>query len=347
MLFVIITHLSGYLGPIHGVQTVRIVNVFAIICDPVFFALSGYFAFGSEKKGLGTFYWNKVLTILLPLVVYSIALYPCVSHFEDISLDGYVVFFTGALDYNWWFIPALVPCLVIAPFLSKGLQCLSDRSALALGAVFFVLFASGLVFTFLEWLFALASWNLLSDLCSLMLGLVPPGILEGKPMLFQFFILGALYRRSSKFLAGGGVGNGLIVLGMSLWAADIVFSYLDIPRSDPSYTWFFTTLGILILFDRIRIGSNPLRRAITWTAKRSYSIYLLQYYVIEVVANAVFAQSLFGVYAEMPGAGRLGVWVLSVAMTYAASWVIASVTDSLLLKNAQRGLFRLFERKQA
>lgn len=55
MFAVVVVHMSGYLGPIGGVPT-NAIGTFAIVCDPVFFALSGYFALRPLKTGLPKYY---------------------------------------------------------------------------------------------------------------------------------------------------------------------------------------------------------------------------------------------------------------------------------------------------
>ena len=44
MFLVIVNHASPYLGIMQGIDAGKIVGELALICNPVFFALSGYFA---------------------------------------------------------------------------------------------------------------------------------------------------------------------------------------------------------------------------------------------------------------------------------------------------------------
>ena len=74
MLAVVVVHMSGYLGPIGGVPT-NAIGVFAIVCGPVFFALSGYFALRPLKTGLFKYCVRKFSSIVLPLFLYSVLLY--------------------------------------------------------------------------------------------------------------------------------------------------------------------------------------------------------------------------------------------------------------------------------
>lgn len=49
MFFVVMVHSSRYLGSIHGIETAPFISEFALICDPIFFVLSGFFAFRPLK----------------------------------------------------------------------------------------------------------------------------------------------------------------------------------------------------------------------------------------------------------------------------------------------------------
>ncbi len=130
MFLVVVTHASGHLGPLGGIPTHGTIVAAAIICDPIFFALSGYFALQPIKRTLGAYYWNKVCTIILPLILYSVLLYFYESAFQEMSLFGYFTYFSMLLGTRWWFIPTLVPCLIAAPFWLGALPHLLVTSGL-------------------------------------------------------------------------------------------------------------------------------------------------------------------------------------------------------------------------
>ncbi len=129
MFLVVVCHTQSYLdygGHIPGISVSALSRI-SILCDPLFFMLSGFFALGSFKKSLRDYYLNKISTIILPMVVYSILLYLYLIPFSSMSLGNYFDFFRTNLENGWWFIPQLVPCLVAAPFLCKGLDALSEK----------------------------------------------------------------------------------------------------------------------------------------------------------------------------------------------------------------------------
>lgn len=61
MFSVVVVHCGGYLGQIGPVNMGLVAGRAAIACDPVFFALSGYFALRPLKRGLRDYYQKKWL----------------------------------------------------------------------------------------------------------------------------------------------------------------------------------------------------------------------------------------------------------------------------------------------
>lgn len=186
MFFVVIVHTTQYLGEIYGCTPGNTIGALAIVCDPVFFTLSGYFAFRPLKTTLKEYYLNKLITIVFPLILYSMLLY-LLTPINEMSLGGYFKHFSDLLINGWWFIPALIPCLIAAPFLYKGFEALSDQGILNLSKIFAMLCIVGIILTTLKWAFAQTEIETLSYFFSLLYLLVPPSILSTSIMYFQFF----------------------------------------------------------------------------------------------------------------------------------------------------------------
>ncbi len=340
MFLVVVTHASGHLGPLGGVPTHGTIVAAAIICDPLFFALSGYFALQPIKRTLGAYYWNKVCTIILPLILYSVLLYFYESAFQEMSLFGYFTYFSMLLGTRWWFIPTLVPCLIAAPFLARGLAAFTRNQRLALVLVLGALFCSGALFTYLQWLFGYLGISSLALLSGLILELVPPSMLSYSPAFFAFFILGGLYRSLAPTFTKKQSAL-LIGAGLVAWVIDVYFATVNIPRSDPSFFWFFVTLGAMALCDRWVLRSPGVQGVISWIAQRSYSIYLLQTVTLAFCAPLFYEQAIFGDIAAMAAPLRILFWVLYIFASYGLALLIASIVDPLLLKPLQRLLQKL------
>lgn len=75
MFLVVVVHIAPQLGSFRGINAGVIVGTGAIICDPIFFCLSGYFALKPLKKSYKDYLFGKALSLLLPIFVYAGLLY--------------------------------------------------------------------------------------------------------------------------------------------------------------------------------------------------------------------------------------------------------------------------------
>ena len=267
------------------------------------------------------------------------------STLSEMSVSGYFSYFAECLAGGWWFIPTLIPCLVAAPFISKGIEHLSDKGVLWLGGVIMALSAWGLVMGFLGWMGAQFGMGILSSFSSMCLNLVPPGFLVGSMKYFQFFIMGGVFRRLAPHFRGK-AGTVSIIVGLLFLVQDVLFTVFDIPQADPSYSWMFAAFGIMVLFDRVQIKAKVAERIINWTAKRSYSIYLIQYGTITLTVRIFSALSIYAAVSEIGVMAAMAVWVLLVVVAYFLALGIASICDTLLLANLQKLFNRLVGGKQ-
>lgn len=71
MFLVVVVHIAPQLGSFCGINAGAIVGTGAIICDPIFFCLSGYFALRPLKKSYKDYLFGKALSLLLPIFVYA------------------------------------------------------------------------------------------------------------------------------------------------------------------------------------------------------------------------------------------------------------------------------------
>ena len=101
---------------------------------------------------------------------------------------------------------------------------------------------------------------------------------------------------------------------------------------------------MLFLLDRIRITNVGARHVLEWTGRRSYSIYLLQYTAIAIVAPFAYDTLLVGGIGGFIAPIRLLVWVGVVVGSYALSLAAASLVDVTLLKLVQVGYDRMDKR---
>lgn len=306
------------------------VSTAAILCDPIFFALSGYFGIREPKHGLRRYYLSRFTTVVLPLFVYSIVLYLRRDLVAGVSPAGYIAYFAHLMD-PWWFIPALIPFLILAPFLARLFGNLEDHQVILIARIASLMALWGIASSILGWVASASDHITWQGLVQIATRLVPASIIPGAGY-FIYFCLGYFFRRLREILIPRQKCR-LVALGLAMWALDVAFAVIGIPRSDPSHPWLFATFAVFLIFDEIRIENNAARRAIEWVARRSYTIYLLQYTAIALV------QPLFPSILSADGS-PFG-WIPICISAWALSLAAASIIDPTLLRLAQQGAVRL------
>lgn len=119
------------------------------------------------------------------------------------------------------------------------------------------------------------------------------------------------------------------------WILDTAFAHFGINRVDPSYAWLPATIAIFLIVDRLSMPDGIASRCIGWAAKRSYSIYLLQYTTIEIATAAVYTSIFAGGIMGHAALVRLCVWLGTTLLAYVLALGWASIVDSALLRPLQ------------
>ena len=303
-----------------------------MVCDPVFFMLSGYFAIRSPRGGLGEYYARKASTVVLPLIVYSAVLY-VVLNWSSLSLGGYLSLFLAYLGGYWWFVPALVPYLLLAPFLYRMLEALDDRWVKRLSILCLALFGWGVVSHLLVYAAGLIDRPGLANLVSIVAYCVPTEPLTG---YFPTFVMGYLYRRLSGTLSerakrrAAGAGVGALLLSALL-------SGLGVPQDDPNQIWVLAAFGLMFAFELVRVPEGAFSRMVVWAAKRSFSIYLLHYaLILERLKAGEGWAALTEWLSGLPVLPGVLMGVMVPVGVFALALLAASVLDPLVLANAQK-----------
>lgn len=333
MLAVVVVHCGSYLGPLVGIDAGRIASSAAILCYPIIFALSGYFGIRPLKTSLSKYYSHKVSTIILPLVVYSIGLCLYMTGLSGASIHGYIAYFSDVLTPRW-FIPTLNPFFLIAPLLYWPFEKLSDRQAKTAATAACALTAWGFISYVLTWALRSSGHETLVLVAGIFQRLVPTVMIPGSGY-FAYCCLDYFFRRFAPSTSGA-TRKKLIVIGLCAWAIDVACAHFGVDRFDPSFPWLFATIAVLF-FDRIRITNVGAQRAFEWTGRRLYSIYLLQYTAIAIVAPFAYDTLLAGGISGFIAPFRLLVWVGVAVGSYALSLAAASLVDVSLLKLVQAG----------
>lgn len=332
MLAVFFVHSHAFLDPVFGPRLGGMIARAAIICDPVFFALSGYFAIRIVKEPLSAYYRKKFCAIVLPLFVFALLLYPISADFTGLNIFGFVKFFATQLIDPWWFIPTLIPYLIIAPFLGVFFEALSDKASRWILFALLGFSAWAAVSLGLGWLFNVGGNETCSAAVTVATKIVP--VLPVSNTYLMYFCAGYFFRRCLPALSGK-VRVGLVLAGIASFAYDLLAKFYHIDLVDPSYQWLLATCAIFILFERMRISNDLLNRAVQWTAKRSYSIYLLNMLAINTVFPFINNMVLAGSYPELSPCPAFAIWVAEVLLSYALSLAYATLIDCTVLKGIQ------------
>lgn len=345
MFAVVAVHAVPYLGAVCGADVTEGLAKLFLLCDPVFFVLSGYFAIRPLKGTLRDYYLGKFVTVVAPIIVYSVVAYAFAARFgylgalgldgdasSAVSPAGYLAFASSIISGAWWFVPVLMPMLLGAPFLFVMLEALSDSQLRLLVKVVTALSLWGVACDLVASLPTFGvTWA--ADLSSVLLHLMPARIepLFGYPL---FFCMGYALRRLGP-AASGEARNHALLLGLLFWVGDALLAQFGFERSNPSHLWVFSTVGAFVLAARVRVRGSRATRFIEWTSRRSYSVYLFQAAAIVLVFGHVDL-------ATFDGAARVCLWLVATFASYALSWCAASVLDTVLLAPIQRCLKQAF-----
>lgn len=170
---------------------------------------------------------------------------------------------------------------------------------------------------------------------SMLQNIIPRSLIGGT--YFTFFCMGYFVKRVTPLLEKRET-SFIKSIGILFFIFDIASAYFGFERSDPSFNWMIVTVAIYVTFDGIELHSQAFSKIIQWTAKRSYSIYLLQYATIEFATSVIYDSALNGGYATLSWPFRLATWILATAFAYGTALAIASLVDTLVIRPIQTRL---------
>ncbi len=335
MFLVVVVHIAPQLGSFRGINAGVIVGTGAIICDPIFFCLSGYFALRPLKKSYKDYLFGKALSLLLPIFVYAGLLYVYKATTGSVTDTNFIRYTSGLIQGGWWFVPALIPFILVAPVLSKMFDALDDRTCKIALFVTLGIYAWGGLSSAAYSLLISSQHVTFAAAISMLQRIIPRSLLGGT--YFTFFCMGYFIKRVAPLLDTRET-HFIMVSGALFFIIDIASAYFGLDRSDPSFNWMIVTVAIFITFDGIKHQSKSLSKLIEWTAKRSYSIYLLQYATIEFAIDVIYIGVLHSGYATLAWPLRLITWVSATVLAYGTALTIASIVDTFVIEPIQTKL---------
>ena len=333
MFFVVVVHTASYFPQfLSGFDVGHAIARTAIICDPVFFMLSGYFALRPLTGSLKQYYAKKISGVVLPLFLYSVILYVYASR-HALSIGGYLSFAANLLSGNWWFVPTLIPYLILAPFVYACLERVSDEWIVRLTKLLLFIYSWGVLCHVMNFASVLIDRQGLDNLFSVLSSVLPRHLIGG---YFPVFVLGYMYRRLS-IIMDNDQKRSAAKFGVLAIVVCFLLSGLKVREDDPNQIWIIASLGLFFIFENVRISQPVVRRAIIWIGKRSFTVYLFQFTTIQMIFSFIWEKMCIDVGGTMPPTlSGIVLWIASTLASYAFALIVASIFDPLLLENIQK-----------
>lgn len=96
-----------------------------LICNPLFFMLSGRFNLKKEfntKEDYKKFYIKRIVTLLVPFLIFSIVIY-IYRNFDNLNIIDFAKgLLAGNIEGTYWFVYTLLGIMIFSPFFSKMLK---------------------------------------------------------------------------------------------------------------------------------------------------------------------------------------------------------------------------------
>ena len=159
----------------------------------------------------------------------------------------------------WWFVPALIPFILVAPVLSKMFDALDDRTCKIALFVTLGIYAWGGLSSAANSLLINSQHVTFAAAISMLQRIIPRSLLGGT--YFTFFCMGYFIKRVTPLLDTRET-HFIMASGALFFIIDIASAYYGLDRSDPSFNWMIVTVAIFITFDGIKHQSKSLSKLI-------------------------------------------------------------------------------------
>ena len=332
MFLVVVCHTSSNIGSCRGLVAGAIAGDAALLCDPIFFSLSGFFAIRPLKESYLKYLIRKMIAIVIPIGIYSLVVYAWLyfAGGAELSFRAYFGWLLSMLSGPWWFIPSLIPMLVTAPFLYFFFSKLDFEQKKLLSKAVAILVLLGIGYTVVSSLADSHQHSTIVAAIACVQKVLPPTLMIGGYSLY--FSLG-YFIREDMLVRDLSQYRHLILFGIIGWLLGAFAIQWGYKRADPSFLWFFATIAFFLIFGKVHISSGVIRNSISYIAKRCYSIYLLQSTVIAFVVEKSVVSAVLINLAFIP---RFALWFAVTFLCWLISLALAAIIDELVLKPFQK-----------
>lgn len=322
MLFVIAVHVNP--KPFNSFPWFR--DVFDDIiytCNGMFFMLSGYFNMRNEcrsREDYSLYYKKKAVSILLPYVVMTFLLYGY-EYYQSgraFELRAYIEetinqFTALNSEQHLWFMYSLIGLVMSAPFFSRMFHAMSDWEIKLLFAISIgwntvsIYLANDLGWNFYYGKWIMASWTLY-----FFLGYFQDRIIQKSDKKF-WYLMGVI---------------GFVVT--VLWQYILPVENHSGRDFAPAYLFFVIGFYTMLL-NEIKIPWKPVKTAVSFLARHSFTVYLIHYLILELIGSRFYE-------GHSPKTGFVLTYLCGFVFSVAAAAALDLLLEKLLQKPLKRAM---------
>jgi surface polysaccharide O-acyltransferase-like enzyme len=313
-------------------------SAIALMCNPLFFMVSGKFNIAQAEKlkwgGVLQWYLKKVIDLLLPVIFYAIVFwlmqYVAVKFFGAWSngsenffdIYGFLKMVNDLLCSSWWFVPAIFALMIVTPFIARLMKNLNKSETLLWFGIIFGLPAIVLI-------------DKLLPFDSTAISKFATAVFAGSVGIYAwgYFIDKLKFtkqRRRALYLLTLSI---IVVVGVISVLAPL-FQTPSLGNPDLLLSIFFpiTAGAIFISLKNLKIVGEKTRKIVGFIGQRAYGIYLIHF-----VFYLSFLQVLPDAFREASSAPEaIAKRFLISTIVYILSLVLASLIDLLIVRPIQK-----------
>lgn len=318
MLLVVGVHVLGIYNQTHSRSLpFSVFRNILIICDFMFFVLSGYFAY-REANTLKDFLSNCVRimnNIIIPVLVFA-ALLDLFSYKQfKINYSFIEVFKMRLLGGNWWFVSAIIPYLFLAPVFFLVIKYMNNKLLVFIGT--FIILAN-IIFVALR-------DNFSNRYVDILRGFMP--INSEMSCYFLAFCFGMAFNKIkvSKFFQSKSFST-LAIVCLVIPIVCSIFHINIFSAGDDGIMKLFIipSIFLLQLFMRIDIKNLTLTKIISNMSKACFGVYLCHFKLL-FVPRKVFS------YFHVSGASFPVFWILCTLTVFFVAITFSLLVNKLII----------------
>ncbi len=274
---------------------------------PVFFIISGYYLLNSKITSIKSFYFKRLVNIIIPFLMYSLLHFVIMNRESTLSLNIYSDYFiklvNGSLSVHFWFVYVIIGMYLFTPVFSSIINEVSDKT---------------LNLSFISLLMAYFINMYSSNLTDINIKQFELPYLNH--WYLYFFIGGYIGRKKftmKKITAISFIVIGYILTVMSVYKTK---NYHYLMPFDSGINMIILSTSIFLFFARTDFSFSRGGVLITEISKHTYGVYLIHMAILNVI------------YVYFMTSNILYNSLMMICTCLSISFVISYVTDNFLIK---------------